>query len=104
MASYRPGGSGGLRADLELTGEQVLHSLVVHDHHYEVDAFHSNLQTPAAAAHGEERRRTPAFRGAARGNSLPMFRSKHKSALHHVGNYRYALGALNDFGGNPLSG
>ena len=64
---------------------KTLHSTVALDNHYQVDAFHTDLKTPASSADGEERRRAPAFCCAAGGDTFAALCAEHKSALNQVG-------------------
>src|SRR4029077_4727112 len=80
-------------------------AFVRHDHHHQVDIFHTGLQTPASATNAEERRRTPRAGGEpACGEAPAMLAAKNESALDHTGHHGDALGALVNFGRNSLVG
>ena len=61
MASYRAGGNAGISSELELAGEKLLHSPVIHNQHDQIDRLATDLQPKTSAFHAEKRRRTPAL-------------------------------------------
>lgn len=50
MASYGAGGRRDLAADLKFILKQVVHAVIVHDHHHQVHSFDPDLCAPGAAA------------------------------------------------------
>src|SRR5580658_8657431 len=84
MPAYRPGCSRRVSANLELARKQMLHSAVALDDHYEIDAFHADLKSPAASGNRKERRSAPSVRGAASRYASAAFRAKHERTFNHV--------------------
>ena len=80
----------------------MLHALVVHDHHDQVNTFDADLRAPTAAAYGEECGSAPAFGCAAGGDAASMLAAKDESGLHQVRHHRYALGPRKHLVGNAL--
>ena len=97
MTANRTSSNGRVGAQLEFAVQQVLHTLVVHDEHDQVNCLASDLQPEAAALNGKERRVAPSFGGAATGDAAAILRAEHKSCLQHRGNHRDALGRSHDF-------
>jgi hypothetical protein len=80
----------------------MLHSPLVLDDHDQINAFDADLQSPAAAGDGKERRRAPAVCGPAGGNASAILRAKDKAALDHVRHHGHALCVLQNFFRNAL--
>src|SRR5438094_1394763 len=83
---------------MELTGEQMLETLIVHDQHHQVDAFDSDLQSPTSSTNRDEPGRTPAFSRTASGHATSVLAAKMKppTKMHFT--------LLNVSSGMPLSG
>src|SRR5581483_7075884 len=80
---------------LEVTGQQVRHALVVHDEHQQIGALTADLRSPAYAAELKWGRCTP--RSAvhpAGGNPVPVFSADTERALDQFGYDGDALGAF----------
>src|SRR5436305_13952252 len=103
MTSDRAGCRRGVAADFELTRNQALHAFRIEDHD-QVNGFHANLRSEAAAAYCEERRCAPAMGSAARGDSFALFCSDDEAALQHVRDNGYTASALEYFLRNSLVG
>src|SRR5580704_1339736 len=82
----------------------MLQAAIVHDEHDQVDAFDSNLQSPAAATDGDERGSAPAFSRAARSHSAAVFATNNESTFDQVGHYDDALSTVQDFLGDAFVG
>src|SRR5579863_10746734 len=54
MPAHRPRGYRGVGTELKLAREQVLHPVVVHDEHDEIDCLAADLKTDAAARDDEK--------------------------------------------------
>ncbi len=80
----------------------MLEALVVHDQHHQVYAFDADLQSPASAANGHERRRAPAVGGAARRDAASVLAAKNEPAFDQVGNHQDALRIAQHFFGNSF--
>src|SRR4051794_14518145 len=102
MASNGASGGRSFTAYLELAGKKLLHSLVIHDEHDEVNAFNANLQSPASATDGDECRRAPAVGCAARRNATAMLPAENKSTLYQMRHNGNAFGLAKDLFWNSL--
>src|ERR1700737_1654345 len=69
----------------------MLETLVVHDQHYQVNAFDSNLQPPTSASNRNERRLAPASSRAASGQATPVLATEDETTLNQVWHYEDAL-------------
>src|SRR4051812_18284207 len=103
MTSDRAGCRRGVAADFELTRNQAFHSFGIEDHD-QVNGFHANLRSEAAAPYREERRRAPAMGGAARSHAFALFCSDDEATLQHVRYDSYTASALEYFLRNSLVG
>src|SRR5581483_2052689 len=103
VAAYRACRCRGFAAHLELVGEQVAHAVVVHDHHHQIYAFDTDLQSPASTADGKERRCAPgAIRQAAGGDAPAMLSAEDECAFDEPRYHSDALGSLHNFFRNTL--
>src|ERR1035437_5880309 len=91
-------------SNLEITGEQPLHTFFILNDHYHVHSFDTDLQPPASAGNRDERWRTPAIRRAAGGYAFASFGSEDKAAFDHVRHNGYAFGVLQHFFRDSLVG
>src|ERR1700722_13455745 len=91
---------GRVRAQGKLARQQVLHAILIHDQHDQVDGLPANLESEAAPADGEERGRAPALRSAATGDAAAVFCAYDKSALQHRRHYGDALRLAENLGRN----
>jgi len=82
----------------------LLHPVVILDDHDQIDAFHTDLQSPAPAFHIEKRRGAPSTPGAAGRHSPAALRAEHKSALHQVRHHRDAPCMVQQFLRNAFIG
>src|SRR5664279_6222783 len=96
MAAHGAGRYGCISTQLEFARKQLSHAVLVHDQHYQVNGFGSDLKAPAAADHFERRRSAPSVRRAAGGDALAVFSAKHKSALLQRRGYADANRRLHD--------
>jgi hypothetical protein len=80
----------------------MLHSVIVLNDHDEIDAFNTDLETPAATADGEERRSAPAISGTAGSNAFAAFSAEDESAFDHVGDNSDALCVVENFFGDAF--
>src|SRR5882724_4482536 len=97
MTTHRTGSSGTFSADLKLAGKQVLQSGVIHDQHDQVNPFHADLQTPAAATYRNKSGSAPASAGTARGYPASVLATKNKAAFYQVRYDDDALGIFQHF-------
>src|SRR5437899_12919445 len=97
MPADWPGGYAGVRTQFELAGEQVLHAILVHDQHDQINSLAADLQSEASAFHSKECRSAPAFRGAATGHAAPITRADNKSTLQHGRHHRHTFRRAQDF-------
>ena len=91
------------RAPSSFRAQQILHSLVIHDQHDQVDRLSADLRAPAAAGNNEERRCAPAC-PVRQVHAAAMLRAKHEAAFHHGRNHGNALRTLQDLVGNSFVG
>src|ERR1700674_1864249 len=82
----------------------MLQATVVHDQHDQINAFDANLQTPAAAAHGNECGSAPAIGGAAGGHAASVLAANNEAAFDQVRYDDHALGVAQHFFRNALIG
>src|SRR2546430_766205 len=61
MAAHWPCSYAGICTQLEFAGEQISHAILIHDQHNQVHRLSADLQSNAAALHGEECGSAPAF-------------------------------------------
>src|ERR1039458_3996175 len=104
MTPRRPRCCRSVPSNLEITGEQPLHTFFILNDHYHVHSFDTDLQPPASAGNRDERWRTPAIRRAAGGYAFASFGSEDKAAFDHVGHNGYAFGVLQHFFRDSLVG
>src|SRR2546425_42958 len=83
MPADRPGGYAGVGAQFELAGEQVLHAILVHDQHDQINRLAADLQSEASTFDSEECRSAPPFRRTATGHAAAIARTHNKSTLQH---------------------
>src|ERR1700678_725918 len=102
MTADRTSRRGGIAPNFELAVYQVIHSLVALNHHHQIDAFDTDLQSPTAAGDGEERRCAPTARCAARRNAPAILGSENKAALQQMRHNGNALCMIQDFLRNAL--
>src|SRR6185437_13520603 len=102
MSPHRACRSGSRSPHLEPALQQLVHALLVHDHHHQVNAFHSDLRSPASSTDGEELGRAPPRGRAADGEAFAVLGAKHETAFQHVRHYRHALGFVEYFVGNAF--
>jgi hypothetical protein len=81
MTSHRSGCRRGARTELELAANQPLHSEVILDDQDKIHAFDADLQAPASAGDGKERRGAPSVCGSAGGNASAVFSTKEESTF-----------------------
>ena len=62
----------------------------------------ADLQSPASAGDGKERRSAPSVGGAAGGDASAILRAKHEAALEQVGHDGHALCVFQNFFRNAL--
>src|SRR2546427_5185669 len=82
MPADRPGGYAGVGAQFELAGEQVLHAILVHDQHDQINRLAADLQSEASTFDSEECRSAPPFRRTATGWSAPDRKSTRLNSSH----------------------
>src|SRR5207244_5604050 len=75
MPADRPGGYAGVGAQFELAGEQVLHAILVHDQHDQINRLAADLQSEASTFDSEECRSAPPFRRTATGHAAAIART-----------------------------
>ena len=91
MPADRPGGYAGVGTQFELAGEQVLHAILVHDQHDQINSLAADLQSEASAFDGEERGSAPPFRCAATCYATAIARTHNKSTLQHGWHHRHTF-------------
>src|SRR5216684_3446094 len=104
VSSHRSGGGRSFSAHLELAGKELLHSLVIHDQHDQVNAFNADLKSPATATHGNKCGGAPAIRRATGGYSAAVLAAEYESDLYQMGDNGNAFGLGSTSSGMPLSG
>src|ERR1700675_3214995 len=72
VTSHRTRCSGSIRSKFEFAGEQVLHPLVVCNHHHQIDRLATELKSPAATGDGDRGRCAPSVWGSARRYTLAV--------------------------------
>src|SRR5207302_5619429 len=77
---------------LELAGQQVVHTFLVHNEHNQVDSFAAELQAPASTGDGERCGGAPAPSRPACGNATAITATNDESTLDHRRYDRHALG------------
>src|ERR1700757_3734490 len=102
MTADRAGCYRSFASQLELAGEQLLQTFIVHDQHDQVDAFEAYLKSSTAAADGDECGCAPAFSGAAGGHATAVLATKDESAFDHVRYHHDALGIVQHFLGDAF--
>ena len=91
MPADRPGGYAGVGAQFELAGEQVLHAILVHDQHDQINSLAADLQSEASTFDSEECRSAPPFRRTATGHAAAIARTHNKSTLQHGWHHRHTF-------------
>src|SRR5207244_9851612 len=81
MAPNRASSDGRVSSQFEFAVQQVLHTLMVHDEHDQVNRLAADLQPEAAALNGKERRVAPSFGGAATGHAASILRAEHEAGF-----------------------
>src|SRR5690348_8132896 len=102
MPADRAGSYARVGSQFELAAQQVLHSILVHDQHHQIDCLGADLQTEAAAFDGEEGGSAPALGSAAAGDTPSIAGAHDKSPLEHGGNHGHAFGRPQNFFWNSL--
>src|SRR5438034_8578005 len=97
MAAHWPCSHTGIRTQLEFAGEQISHAILIHDQHNQVHRLSADLQSNAAALHGEKGRRAPSLGRTAAGHTATITGAYNKSSLEHGRNYSRALGRPEHF-------
>jgi hypothetical protein len=97
VAAYRAGSGGGIGADLEFAGEQVLHAAIALNDHDQINAFNANLKSPVDAGDAEECWSAPTIRSAASRHAAAAFSAEYETAFDHVGHDGNALGVIEYF-------
>src|SRR6185437_11933486 len=97
MTPHRSGRGRTFTAKLELAGQQVLQTLVVHHQHDQVHAFGADLKSPTASTHGDECRGAPAVCGAATGDAAAVLTAENETGLDQVRDHDNAFGIVEDF-------
>ncbi len=87
----------GIRSELELACQQLLHAFVILDNHDQVHALDANLQSPAAASDGKERWCAPSGQSATCRYASAILCTKYEATLNHVRYYRDALRVFQHF-------
>ena len=87
----------GFTSEFELTGQQMLETLLIHDQHDQIHAFDSDLQSPATTANRHEGGRAPAVRCTTRGHSTAVLGAKNEAAFNQVRHHQDALCAAQHF-------
>src|ERR1700674_3507712 len=102
MATDRTGGNAGVGTKLELAGEKLVHAVILHDEHAQIDRLAADLQPEAPALNTEERRRTPPFGGTAAGDAAAIVGTDHESTLQHRRHHGHTFGRAQYLRGNAL--
>src|SRR5439155_26788609 len=102
MPADRPGGYAGVGAQFELAGEQVLHAILVHDQHDQINRLAADLQSEASTFDSEECRSAPPFRRTATGHAAAIARTHNKSTLQHGWHHRHTFRPAQYFLWNTL--
>src|SRR5215471_5185136 len=70
----------------------MLHAIVVHNQHHQIDRLPSDLEPEASSGHHKKCRSAPSLRSAAARHTAPILRSDDESALEHRRYYRHTFG------------
>src|SRR5580765_5734579 len=84
-------------ADLEFTGEQLLHAFVIHDQHDQVYALNTNLQTRASSTDRNESRSAPTLGCAASGYTAAVLAAEDETAFDKMRDHGNAFGIIQNF-------
>ena len=104
MTAHRAGSHAGVRSQLEFAVQQVLHAVLVHDEHYQVDGLSPNLQTEASTFNAEKCGSAPAFWSTAAGNAASKAGADDESSLEHGGDDRDTFSRSQNLFRNTLIG
>src|SRR6266852_1459725 len=98
VTAYWSGCGRRVGTQLELAGQQMLHSLVIGDDHHQVHGLAAKLKSPASARDGNRGRSTPftVFVSASR-YTLSMTPAKADGDFHHGWDHRDALRFIHYF-------
>src|SRR5262252_5237381 len=91
MASDRTRSRAGIPPQFELAGEQVLHAVVIHDEHDQVDRFAADLQAETASLDREESGCAPALWRPATRDTLAVASTEYETAFEQARDYRDTL-------------
>jgi hypothetical protein len=69
----------------------MLKTLVIHNQHDQINAFYTNLQSPAASTHRDKCRSAPTLGGAAGRDTPTVLATDDEATLYQMGNYDDAL-------------
>src|SRR5580658_7092866 len=104
MTPNRTGRGRSIPAQFKVAVDQMPHPVFVLDDHDQIDAFDADLQSPASAGNGKERRSAPTVLCAAGGDAAAIFCAEDKAALEHVGHNGNAPCMFKHFLGNASIG
>src|SRR5438046_1570339 len=84
VTAYRSSCCRSVGTQLELAGQQMLHSLVIGDDHHQVHSLTAKLKSPASARDGNRRRSAPfTVFSSASGYTLSVIAAKADGDFHH---------------------
>src|SRR5271167_2853930 len=96
MTAHGAGGYGSISAQLELARKELIHAVLVHDQHDQVNGLSTDLEAPTSTDDFERRGSAPAVSRAARGRAFAVLGANDKATLLHRRGNGHANRGLHD--------